>query len=118
MCDERVFRRSIRGCEECEDCIKWQNSSTIYDLPRLNDLLNPYEGYNIPLLYKIQIIDEHIIPSSKTITNWKLFLQNERKELLTFVAPIGAKKAESKIALLFKIAKNGRPDWLRQLSGY
>jgi hypothetical protein len=118
MCDERLYRRSTRGCEECEDCREWQNSATIYDLPRLNDLLNPYEANNIPLLYKIQIIDESITPSSETITNWKLFLRNERKELLTFVAAIGAKKAESKIALFFKIAKNGRPDWLMDLSGY
>lgn len=118
MCDERLYRRSTRGCEECEDCIEWQNSATIYDLPRLDHLLNPYEGNNIPLAYKIQIIDENIIPSPETITNWKLFLQNERKELLTFVAAIGAKKAENKIALLFKIAKNVRQDWLRHLSGY
>lgn len=117
MCDERLYRRS-RGCEECEDCIEWQNSATIYDLPRLNDLLNPYEGNNIPLLYKIQIIDENIIPSSETITNWKLFLQNERKELLTFVAAIETKVTDNKIALLFKIAKNSRQDWLRHLSGY
>jgi hypothetical protein len=118
MCDERVFRRSIRGCEECEDCREWQNSATIYDLPKLNDLLNPYDENNIPLFYKIQIIDESIIPNAETIINWKVFLRNERKELLTFAAAIGAKKAESKIALLFKIAKNGHQYWLRNISGY
>lgn len=120
MCNERIFRRSTRGCEnyeDCEDCREWRDSS-ICNLPKLNDLLNPYDENNIPLLYKIQIIDENITPSLESMTNWKLFLQNERKELLTFVTAIGAKKAETKMALLFKIAKNRRPDWIRHLSGY
>jgi hypothetical protein len=119
MCDKRVFR-SARGCEdyaECKYCREWRDSTSMRDLPKLNDLLNPYDENNIPLSYKIQIIDENIIPSAETISNWKLFLQNERKELLMFVAPIGAKKAESKIALFFRTANNSRPDWLRHLSG-
>jgi hypothetical protein len=118
MCNERLYRISTRGCEECEYCREWRESTSMHDLPKLNDLLTPYDKNNIPLFYKIQIIDKNIIPSAETITNWKLFLRNERKELLTFAAAIGAKKAESKIALLFKIAKNGHQYWLRSISGY
>uniref|UniRef100_A0A6C0HZY5 Uncharacterized protein n=1 Tax=viral metagenome TaxID=1070528 RepID=A0A6C0HZY5_9ZZZZ len=118
MCNERVFRRSPRGCEKCEYCREWRDSTSMYDLPKLNDLLNPYNENNIPLSYKIQIIDENIIPSAETISNWKVFLRNERKELLVFFAAIGAKKVESKIALFFRTANNSRPDWLRHLSGY